>query len=179
MHVSLVTILVVNTNTLTGQDRFDDYTGRALPGVYLLEPSEDTFNISLRRRGELHLDVTRIQFPLAPLAAATFNNSQGKTVRDQGHTIDCTRPSYFSRDVYIQHLYMILVRAQALQYSLFRNFPTTENGDVDWSLFENGPPQYIADFLHRLEAGKSIKINCDVVANSSSLFLSVRIYLPT
>ena len=74
---------------------------------------------------------------------------------------------------------MILGRAQALQYSLFRNFPTTENGDVDWSLFENGPPQYIADFLHRLEAGKSIKINCDVIANSSTLFLRVRIYLPT
>ena len=63
VHVSLVTSLIVNTNTLTGQDRFDDYTGRTLPGVYLLEPSEDTFNISLRRRGELHLDVTRIQFP--------------------------------------------------------------------------------------------------------------------
>jgi hypothetical protein len=170
--------LVVNTNTLPGHDRFDDYTGRALPGVYLLEPSEDTFNISLRRRGELHLDVTRIQFPLAPLAAGTFNNSQGKTVRNQGHTIDCTRPSCCSRDVYIQHLYMILGRAQALQYSLFRNFPTTENGDVDWSLFENGPLQYIADFLHRLEAGKSIKINCDLVAISFSMFLSVRIYLP-
>ena len=80
-------------NTLTRQDRFDDYTGRTLPGVYLLEPSEDSFSISLRRRGELHLDVTRIQFPLAPLAAGTFNNSQGKTVRGQGHTIDCTRPS--------------------------------------------------------------------------------------
>ena len=158
VYVSLFVSLIVNTNMLTGQDRFDDYTGQTLPGVYLLEPSEDNFSISLRRRGELHLDVTRIQFPLAPLAAGTFNNSQGKTVRNQGHTIDCTRPSYFSRDVYIQHLYMILGRAQALQYSLFRNFPTTENGDVDWSLFENGPPQYIADFLHRLEAGKSIKI---------------------
>ena len=53
---------------------------------------------------------------------------------------------------------MILGRAQSLQYSLFRNFPTMENGDVDWSLFENGPPQYIADFLHRLEAGKSMKM---------------------
>ena len=151
------------------EDRSDDYTGRALPGVYLLEPSEDTFNISLRRRGELHLDVTRIQFPLAPLAAGTFNNSQGKTVRDQGHTIDCTRPSYFSRDVYIQHLYMILGRAQALQYSLFRNFPTTENGDVDWSLFENGPPQYIADFLHRLE---------EVASVSSEAIEAARRFLP-
>ena len=145
-------------STLTGQDRCDDYTGRALPGVYLLEPSEDNFSISLRRRGELQLDVTRIQFPLAPSAAGTFNNSQGKTVRGQGHTIDCTRPSYFGRDVYIQHLYMILGRAQSLQYSLFRNFPTLENGDVDWSFFENGPPQYIADFLDRLEAGKSMKM---------------------
>ena len=123
-----------------------------LPGVYLLEPSEDTFHLTVRRRGELHLEITRIQFPLAPLSAGTFNNSQGKTVRNQGHTIDCVRPSYFSRDVYIQHLYMILGRAQALEYSLFRNFPVTDNDDIDWSLFECGPPHYIADFLDRLEA---------------------------
>ena len=52
---------------------------------------------------------------------------------------------------------MILGRAQALEYSLFRNFPTTENGEADWSLFESGP-QYMADFLNRLEVERHHKM---------------------
>ena len=68
-----------------------------------------------------------------------------------GHTIDLSKPQYFSADDYTQHLYMILGRSQALEYSLLRNVPEDEHGDVDFSIFESGPPAYIAQFLDRLE----------------------------
>ena len=115
-----------------------------------MTPLEDTFDVTLKRKGPLHLRVTRVQIPLAPLNAGTFNNAQGKTIRGVGHTIDLAKPDYFSHDDYVQHLYMILGRAQALEWSLFRNFPTVD-GEPDFSVFEQGPPSYIAEFLHRLE----------------------------
>ena len=90
------------------------------------------------------LDVTRIRYPLAPLAAGTY--AQGKTIKGVGHTIDFSKPDYFSADDYTQHLYMILGRAQALEY-----LPETPEGDIDFSIFETGPPAYIAEFLDRLE----------------------------
>ena len=143
------------------QDRGDDYSGAGLPGVYFLQPVEDNFVMTVRRRGDLRLDVTRVQFPLAPLAAGTYNNSQGKTVRGQGHTIDLQRPHYFTRDVYLQHLYMILGRSTELAFSLYRNMPMCETtGEIDWSLFECGPPHFVSDFLSRLEVG-SLKKNGD------------------
>ena len=40
-----------------------------------------------------------------------------------------------------------------MQWSLFRNLPTTADGDVDFAVFENGPPLYISQFLRELEAG--------------------------
>ena len=133
------------------QDPQEDYTGQLLPGVWHLEPSEDSFRVQLHRKGALMLDVTRIQYPLAPLAAGTYNNAQSKTIKGVGHTIDFSKPDNFSADDYTQHLYMILGRAQALEYSLFRNLPKTPEGDIDFSIFETGPPAYIAEFLDRLE----------------------------
>ena len=134
------------------QDRGDDYTGQGRPGIYVLEPEQDEFSYTARRGGDVHVNNTRAQFPLAPLAAGTYNNSQGKTVRGQGHTIDLQRPHYFTRDVYLQHLYMILGRSTELAFSLYRNMPMCEaTGEIDWTLFEGGPPHFVADFLSRLE----------------------------
>ena len=134
------------------QDRGDDYTGQGRPGIYVLEPEQDEFFYMARRGGDVHVNNTRAQFPLAPLAAGTYNNSQGKTVRGQGHTIDLQRPQYFTRDVYLQHLYMSLGRSTALAFSLYRNMPMCEaTGEIDWTLFEGGPPHFVADFLSRLE----------------------------
>ena len=96
------------------QDSTDDYTGHNLPSIWHLEPSEDTFSVQLHRKGTLKLDVTRIQYPLAPLAAGRYNNAQGKTVKGIGHTIDFTKPNYLSADDYTQHLHMILEGAQPL-----------------------------------------------------------------
>ena len=136
------------------QDRGDDYTGEGLPGIWHLDPCEDEFRLRLRRRGEIYLDVTRVQYPLAPWMTGTYNNQQGKTVRNMGHTIDFSKPDYFTADEYTQHVYMILGRATCLEWSLFRNLPMLPDGsDIDVSVFENGHPQYIADFLKRLEAG--------------------------
>ena len=70
-----------------------------------LEPSEDSFRVQqLHRKGALMLDVTRIPYPLAPLAAGTYNNAQGKTIKGVGRTIDVSKPDYFSADDYTQHL---------------------------------------------------------------------------
>ena len=37
-----------------------------------------------------------------------------------------------------------------------------DGSDIDFDVFEHGPPQYIADFLKRLEAGllSSVCYNC-------------------
>ena len=138
----------------------EDYTGQGLPGVWLLEPVSDDFSMSVRRGGQFSLTVTRVQFGLAPSKAGTYNNAQGKTIREAdgsalGHCIDLTRPDYFTHDEYTQHVYMILGRARSMQWSLFRNLPTTADGDVDFAVFENGPPAYIAQFLRELEAGRA------------------------
>ena len=94
-----------------------------MPGIWHLDPSEDNFRFRIRRRGEIYLDVTRVQYPLAPWMAGTYNNQQGKTVRNMGHTIDFSKPDYFTSDEYTQHVYMILGRATCLEWSLFRNLP--------------------------------------------------------
>lgn len=134
------------------QDIGDDYTGECMPGVWHLDPIEDSFTLRIRRRGEVHLNVTRVQYPLAPWMAGTYNNQQGKTVRNMGHTIDFNKPDYFTTDEYVQHVYMILGRATCLEWSLFRNLPMLEDGsDIDFTVFEHGPPGYIAQFLKRLE----------------------------
>ena len=135
------------------QDRADDYTGERRPGIWHLDPSEDTFRLRIRRRGEIYLDITRVQYPIVPWTAGTYNNQQGKTVRDMGHTIDFRKPEYFTDDEYTQHAYMILGRATSLNHYLFRNLPLSEDGqDIDFTVFENGPPRYISEFLQRLEA---------------------------
>ena len=105
------------------------------------------------------MTVTRVQFGLAPSKAGSYNNAQGKTVREAdgtplGHCIDFTKPDYFTDEEYTQHVYMILGRARSMQWSLFRNLPTTADGDVDFAVFENGPPLYISQFLRQLEAGR-------------------------
>eukprot|EP00435_Cladocopium_sp_Y103_P036594 s119_g9.t1 len=113
------------------QERGDDYTGQGLPGIWHLDPCEDEFKLRIRRRGEIYLDVTRVQYPLAPWMAGTYNNQQGKTARNMGHTIDFSKPDYFTADEYIQHVYMILGRATRLQWSLFRNLPMLPDGSDD------------------------------------------------
>ena len=50
-----------------------------------------------------------------------------------------------------QHLYMGLVRAETLDRLLIRNFPRDEAGDLDWSFFEEGPPQYLVLFMTKLK----------------------------
>ncbi len=146
----------------------EDYTGCGRPGVWHLEPVSDDFKLQVRRRGPMNLDVTRVQFSLAPSKAGTYNNQQGKTVRTPrgeplGHCIDFSKPEYFTEDEYTQHVYMILGRAQRLSWSLFRNLPQAEDGDVDFAVFENGPPDYISSFLRTLEVGACRSLCCFVV----------------
>ena len=70
-----------------------------------------------------------------------------------GHTVDFKKPDYFTPEEYVQHVYMITGRSTCLEHCLFRNLPMQEDGqDIDFSVFEHGPPAYIAQFLARLEA---------------------------
>ena len=52
---------------------------------------------------------------------------------------------------YFQHLYMGLGRAQRLDRVMIRNFPRADDGDLDWSILESGPPDYLIEFFHVLE----------------------------
>ena len=46
---------------------------------------------------------------------------------------------------------MGLGRAQRLDRILLRNFPRVDDGDLDWSILERGPPDFLIEFFHTLE----------------------------
>ncbi|CAE7212339.1 unnamed protein product [Symbiodinium sp. CCMP2592] len=155
----------------------EDYTGQGLPGVWHLEPVSDDFSMTARQGGQFSVTVTRVQFGLAPSKAGTYNNAQGKTIREAdgtalGHCIDFTRPDYFTDEEYTQHVYMILGRARSMQWSLFRNLPTTADGDIDFAVFENGPPAHISEFLRELEAGPALNLRERPWKNVGSCWVS-------
>ena len=65
--------------------------------------------MTVRRGGQFSVTVTRVQFGLAPSKAGTYNNAQGKTIREAdgtplGHCIDFTKPDYFTDEEYTQHV---------------------------------------------------------------------------
>ena len=96
------------------------------------------------------------QIPLTHEDDMTFQNVQGKTVRGpegqpKGLVLDMFKPGYMCKEEYFQHLYMGLGRARKLCWMLLRNFPTSEDGQLDWSIFEEGPPQYLVEFTEALE----------------------------
>ncbi len=151
-------------------DSDEDYTGLGKPGVWHLEPESDSWTLKYEvrhitrcpnarlgfRKHTIPIELRRSQIPGAPERVGTFQNLQGRTCRKDrrtpvGHTIDLRKPDYFDPDEYKQHLYMILGRAVGLDYSLFRNFPTTSTGELDWHWFEEGPPAYLVHFLAELE----------------------------
>ena len=90
----------------------------------------------------------------------TFQNIQGQTIRGpegepKGYVLDMYRPQTMrgsERDPeYFQHIYMGLGRAQKLDRVLLRNFPRTSDDELDWSIFEDGPPDYVVKFMGQLE----------------------------
>ena len=104
--------------------------------------------------------LTRTQIPLAPEFPVTFQGIQGTTVRGpekqpKGFVLDLFRPQTMRGEErepeYFQHLYMALGRAQKLEWLLLRNFPINDEGDMDWSIFEKGPPDFLVEFLASLE----------------------------
>jgi len=148
----------------------EDYTGTSRRGVWRLEPTTDDWTLKYKLKTTIDhpnarrtnktaivpLGITRSQVPAAPEPVGTYQAFQGKTCRNfagepVGHIIDLSIPSYFHRSETKQHLYMILGRATALEYTLLRNFPRTDDGELDWSYFEEGPPDYLVHFLEELE----------------------------
>ena len=61
------------------------------------------------------------------------------------------RPRNMGDAEYFQHIYMILGRARKLEWLLLRNFPLDADGEEDWSIFEQGPPDYLCEFMEKLE----------------------------
>ncbi len=160
----------------------EDFTGLGKPGVWHVEPATDDWKLPYQqaftidhpnvararrvkatsRKGKF-LDAWRTQVPLAPEHIVTFQNIQGQTIKGpqdeaKGFVLDFFRPWNMSGDdgsgraEYFQHLYMGLGRARRLDRILIRNFPQDASGDLDWSFFEDGPPDYIVEFMEALEA---------------------------
>ena len=51
---------------------------------------------------------------------------------------------------YFQHHHMALGRARKLEWLLLRNFPCGEDGSPNWKIFEQGPPDYLCEFMEKL-----------------------------
>ena len=157
----------------------EDYTGLGKPGVWHVEPTTDEWRlpvnksftvdhpnaprakrVQVKAKRKTEIDVSRTQVPLAPEFPVTFQGIQGTTVRGpenqpKGLTLDLYRPQTMQGEErepeYFQHLYMGLGRAQKLEWMLLWNFPRDEQGDLDWSIFEKGPPDFLVEFLEALE----------------------------
>ena len=166
-------------------DSAEDYTGLGKPCVWHVAPRKDTWKLPvdaatvtinhpgaarpkvIRGTSRQHrtIEVLRCQLPLTNEGEMTFQNAQGKTIRGpnkepKGFVIDLHKPWNMKKEEYYQHLQMILGRGQKLEWTMLRNFPMTDEGDHDWSVFERGPPLYICEFGCPREA-------CEVNASSN------------
>ncbi|CAK0852500.1 unnamed protein product, partial [Prorocentrum cordatum] len=156
-----------------------DYTGLKKPGVYHLEPVQDEWELPVTREFTVNhpgaarakpvvakskrkkgLEVTRTQLSWAPEDQLTFQSIQGRTIRGpegepKGFVVDLFRPGTMQGEErqaeYFQHVWMVLGRARRLEWMLLQNFPRDEStGDLDWSILEQGPPDYLIEFMGRL-----------------------------
>ena len=98
--------------------------------------------------------------PLSPELVVTYQNVQGGTIRGpegqaKGFVLDLFRPMSMQGDLkdaeYFQHVYMGMGRPRKLVWMLLRNFPRDKDGALDWSIFENGPPDYLVKFEAELK----------------------------
>ncbi|CAK0803316.1 unnamed protein product [Prorocentrum cordatum] len=153
-----------------------DYTGLGKRGVFHLEPVQDEWELPVARvqtvnrpgaprakqfvvksKQKKGLQVARTQLSWAPEDQLTFQSIQGRTIRGpegqpKGFVVDLFRPGTMQgedrRGEYFQHVWMILGRARKLEWMLLQNFPLDEStGDLDWSILEQGPPDYLIEFL--------------------------------
>ena len=131
-----------------------------------------------------YLEASRHGLGLAPERILTFQNMQGKTVRGPseepvGMTADLFQPNYLkgqSREEFKQYLYMILGRARKLEWLLLRNLPRTESGEVDWDLFESGPPPYVEETMERLQAMHDatwVRLFCAFLFAALAMFFTI------
>ena len=156
-----------------------DYTGLRRPGVWFLEPKTAEWKLPTRKvftvdhlrsvqakkvhsasRRAVAIDVRRAQVPLCPELVRTFHAIQGTTFRGpekqpKGLLLDVFRPSRMQGESgeaeYYQHLYTGLGRAERLDRILLRDFPRAGDGDLDWSILERGPPEFLVEVFHTPE----------------------------
>ena len=153
-----------------------DYTGLGKRGVFHLEPVQDEWELPVARvqtvnhpgaprakqfvvtsKRKKGLQVARTQLSWAPEDQLTFQSIQGRTIRGpegqpKGFVVDLFRPGTMQGEdrqgEYFQHVWMILGRARKLEWMLLQNFPIDEStNDLDWSILEQGPPDYLVEFL--------------------------------
>lgn len=167
-------------------DNSIDYTGTQRPGVYLLEPMNGDWELRyqavklinhpnervVRRKGpRTNVALRSSQLPVAPAGVGTYNNMQGKTARDEFgvpacHTVDLKLLDS-NEDKWL-HYYMVLGRATSLATTLLLNFPESEDGQPDWSIFESGPPEYMTHVFAELNRRYSLAAKA-VAEHSSAL----------
>ena len=158
----------------------EDYTGLGKPGVWHVTPKEDTWQCPqdkiftvgnpgsagakrvkvIGKKRKVMVAISRTALPLAPELVVTYQNVQGQTVRGpegqaKGFVLDLFRPMSMQGDLkdaeYFQHVYMGMGRPRKLEWMLLRNFPRHKDGALDWSIFENGPPDYLVKFEAELK----------------------------
>ena len=156
-------------------DCAEDYTGLGKPGVWHLKPKQDVWKmpidtvaiidhprapgpkvVKLSSRKQATIEVTSSQEPLTHEDDMTFQNVQGKTIRGpekqpKGFVVDMYKPQNMGPEEYFQHIYMVMGRARKLEWLLLRNFPSTPDGELDWTVFEKGLPAYLCEFMEALE----------------------------
>ena len=151
-----------------------DYTDNGKPGVWYLEPSKDdwklpikstatidhpnapgTKRVKMKAKKNATLELTRCQMALTPENPNTYHGWQGGTVKGpdgepKGFVVDLGRKKSMCDTEYWQFLYMILGRARKLDWILLRNFPCSEDGSPDWTVFEQGLPDHLCEYMEKI-----------------------------
>ena len=76
--------------------------------------------------------------------------TRGPEKEPKGLVVDLYRHN-LGNDEYFHNMYMILGRAQKLEWLLLRNFPHTADGEPNWSVFERGPSAYLREIMEALD----------------------------
>ncbi|CAK0894177.1 unnamed protein product [Prorocentrum cordatum] len=153
-----------------------DYAGLGKRGAFHLEPVQDEWDLPVarvqtvnhpgapratqfvaKRKRQKGLQVARAQLSWAPENQLTFQGIQGRTIRGPegqpgGFVVDLFRPGTMQGEDRqggcFHHVWVILGRARKLEWVLLQNFPLDESaGDLDWSILEQEPPDYLIEFL--------------------------------
>ena len=88
------------------------------------------------------VQISRIQFPLAPEKVRTVQTAQGLSMDSAVMTL--AKPDKMGKDDHWMHVYVMLSRVRTMEQLLLFSLP-------DIKLFEQGPPAFIQEAKQKLE----------------------------